>query len=285
MSSVAKVLSPVAAIGSGALKGLFGTDKGVTQTQSTNNSQTTNNPWSGVQPYLLDLFQRGQSSLDAGTPLTGQAAGTVSGMLSPGFLNPANNPAFRDSVNDALGLARSQFAGQYGGPAGQNLGNSGYQESLARGLGAAATNAYADQYNRNLSAQLGAVSAAPGLDAAASPFSNLEHYKSLLSLGLPFGQSSTQGTGTNQTPYYQNNTAQTLGIAATALPFLMMSDVRTKENIERVGTHDSGAGLYKYNYKGNPTPQIGVLAQEMEQVKPEAVHEIDGIRYVDFRMI
>jgi hypothetical protein len=195
-------------------------------------------------------------------------------MLNPGYLNPESNPAFRNSVNDALGLAKSQFAGQYGGPAGQNLGNSGYQEALARGLGSAATNAYADQYNKNAAAQLSAVSAAPGL--AAAP---LEQYKSLLAAGLPFSQS------TNQTPYYQNNTAQTLGIAATALPFLMMSDVRTKENIERVGTHDSGAGLYKYNYKGNPTPQIGVLAQEMEQVKPEAVHEIDGTKFVDFRMI
>lgn len=251
----------------GLTGGLFGTDKGTVQTQAINN------PWAGVQPYLLDIFQRGKSAVNAGSPLLSQASGAVGGMLSPGFLNPETNPAFRNSVNDALGLAKSQFAGQYGGPAGQNLGNSGYQESLARGLGAAATNAYADQYNKNVAAQLGAVSAAPGLQAAP-----LEQYKSLLSLGLPFGQS------TNQQPYYQNNTAQTLGIAAAAAPFIL-SDVRAKENIERIGTHDTGVGLYKYTYKGDATPQIGVLAQEMEQVKPEAVEEVNGVKFVNFRMI
>lgn len=265
MSSVFKGVGKV-------VGGLFGTDKGTVQTQATNN------PWSGVQPYLMDLFQRGQSAVNTQSPLTAQASGTVGGMLRPEFLNPANNPAFSSAVSDALGQARSAFAGQYGGPAGQNLGNSGYQESLARGLGSVAANAYADQYNKNLSAQLGAISAAPSLDAASSPFANLERYKSLLSAGLPFSQS------TNQQPYYQNNTAQTLGVAATVAPFLL-SDVRAKENIERIGTHDTGIGIYKYQYKGDATPQIGVLAQEVEQVKPEAVAEVGGLKMVNYRMI
>lgn len=276
MSSAAKkigtVVSPVAAISGGALKGLFGTDKGTIDTHATNS------PWAGVQPYLLDLFQRGQGAVNTPSPLAAQASNAVGGMLSPEFLNPSSNPAFAGAVSDAIGQAKSAFAGQYGGPAGQNLGNSGYQEALARGLGSVATNAYADQYNKNLSAQLGAISAAPGVEASASPFANLERYKSLLAAGLPFSQS------TNQQPYYQNKTAQTLGIAATVAPFLL-SDVRAKENIERIGTHDTGIGIYKYQYKGDSAPQIGVLAQEVEQVKPEAVAEVGGLKMVNYRMI
>jgi len=273
----------------GVTKGLFGTEKGTIQTQANSS------PWSGVQPYLLDLFQRGQSALNSApsqsSQYTNQAGQSLGGLLNPNPLplDPSSNPQFTGAINNALGLAKSQFAGQYGGAAGQNINNSGYQESLARGLGQAATSAYADQFNRNLDynrglmgLQLGAIGAAPGLDQAtnlySSPFTNLEQYKSLLSAGLPFSQS------TNQQPYYQNNTAQTLGIAATAAPFIL-SDVRTKENIERIGTHDSGAGIYKYQYKGNPAPQIGVLAQEMEQVKPEAVEEVGGVKFVNFRMI
>jgi len=49
----------------------------------------------------------------------------------------------------------------------------------------------------------------------------------------------------------------------------MFSDVRLKTNIKRIGTHDSGAGIYSYIKFGKP--EIGVLAQEIEQVMPHAV--------------
>jgi hypothetical protein len=256
------------------MSGLFGTKQKSAQTQ------TNNAPWAGVQPHLLNLFNRGASALNAANPLSMSAGNALGTYLSPGFLNPETNPAFRSSVNDALGLAKSQFAGQYGGAAGSNLSNSGYQESLARGLGAAATNAYADQFNKNQAAQLSAISAAPQADFAASPFANLERFKSLLGAGQGYGSS------TSQQPYYENRTANTLGLASLAAPFFLgFSDVRLKENIERIGTHDTGIGLYKYNFKGDPKPQIGVLAQELEKVKPEAVHDVGGVKMVDFRMI
>jgi hypothetical protein len=50
-----------------------------------------------------------------------------------------------------------------------------------------------------------------------------------------------------------------------------MSDIRTKENIQSVGALDNGLGVYSYNYKGDIRPQIGLLAQEVERVRPEAV--------------
>jgi hypothetical protein len=65
--------------------------------------------------------------------------------------------------------------------------------------------------------------------------------------------------------------------------FGKLSDVRAKENIEPVGKLDDGQKVYAYNYKGDPTPEIGLLAQEVEKVRPEAVATgPDGFKRVDY---
>jgi hypothetical protein len=122
------------------------------------------------------------------------------------YLNPSTNPFFTGAVNDALGLAKSQFAGQYGGQAGGNLGNSGYQEMLLRTLGNLSTNAFADQYGRERQNQLTASSSAPQFDASAmaSPFSPLREYAAILA-GAPGGQATTSQ------PLYTNPLAGALG--------------------------------------------------------------------------
>jgi hypothetical protein len=65
--------------------------------------------------------------------------------------------------------------------------------------------------------------------------------------------------------------------------FGKLSDVRAKENVTPVGKLDDGQKVYAYNYKGNPTPEIGLLAQEVEKVRPEAVATgPDGLKRVDY---
>lgn len=63
----------------------------------------------------------------------------------------------------------------------------------------------------------------------------------------------------------------------------IMSDKRTKENIKPVGKL-MGHKLYSYNYKADETkaPQIGVMAQEAERKRPDAVKEIGGIKHVSY---
>ena len=68
------------------------------------------------------------------------------------------------------------------------------------------------------------------------------------------------------------------------------SDERLKENIKKIGTLDNGLNLYSYNYKdGYDLPegrQIGVMAQEVEKVIPEAVvMETDGFRAVNYALL
>ncbi len=70
------------------------------------------------------------------------------------------------------------------------------------------------------------------------------------------------------------------GIASKFLPF---SDERVKENITPVGKTDDGQIVYKFNYKGDDVTQMGLLAQEVEQMHPDAVSEnAEGIKMVDY---
>lgn len=66
----------------------------------------------------------------------------------------------------------------------------------------------------------------------------------------------------------------------------LMSDERVKEDIERVGETDSGLPIYTYKYKGMDGPSfMGLLAQDVEEVFPDAVATIDGIKGVDYSRV
>ena len=68
----------------------------------------------------------------------------------------------------------------------------------------------------------------------------------------------------------------------------LMSDIRTKENIKQLGVLPSGLGVYEFEYKpefkafGGKGKHIGVMAQEVELVQPNAVIEINGYKVVNY---
>jgi hypothetical protein len=59
-----------------------------------------------------------------------------------------------------------------------------------------------------------------------------------------------------------------------------LSDERAKENLVRVG-EKHGVPVYNYNYKGDPTPHRGPMAQDVEKVLPESVISVGGVKMVD----
>jgi len=65
---------------------------------------------------------------------------------------------------------------------------------------------------------------------------------------------------------------------------ILASDIRVKDNIRRIGKIN-GFNLYEYQYKGENDNVIGVLAQEVERVNPDAVVIINGIRHVNYDLI
>jgi hypothetical protein len=63
------------------------------------------------------------------------------------------------------------------------------------------------------------------------------------------------------------------------------SDIRVKENIAKIGVTPGGFNVYSFNYIWDDEPQVGVMAQEVEQVLPEAVTTINGVKHVYYDMI
>ena len=82
---------------------------------------------------------------------------------------------------------------------------------------------------------------------------------------------------------------RSLGIAGLGM-YNAMSDIRTKTNIVPVGRLKNGLTQYEFNYRpdfGDPNIRYrGVMAQEVEQIKPEAVGVLpNGYKYVNYEMI
>jgi hypothetical protein len=78
-------------------------------------------------------------------------------------------------------------------------------------------------------------------------------------------------------------TAGMLGSAYMMAP--VASDVRLKTDIERIGTHKLGFGIYSFRYLWDRVKRIGVMAQEVLPILPQAV--VKGGRYlmVDYSLI
>ena len=74
-----------------------------------------------------------------------------------------------------------------------------------------------------------------------------------------------------------------MGIAQLGSLF-MGSDVRIKENIVPDGTW-KGHNVYHFNFIGDDVRRRGVMAQEVEQTRPDAVVEIDGIKHVNYGVL
>jgi hypothetical protein len=62
-----------------------------------------------------------------------------------------------------------------------------------------------------------------------------------------------------------------------------LSDVRAKEDIEEIGALHDGSPVYSFKYIGDPKTHVGLMAQEVEQRRPDAVvTRPDGLKMVDY---
>ncbi len=62
-----------------------------------------------------------------------------------------------------------------------------------------------------------------------------------------------------------------------------MSDIRLKENIRHVGSTNEGLPIYLYNYKGGNQMHMGVMAQDVAAMQPNALGPIvEGYGTVDY---
>ena len=64
------------------------------------------------------------------------------------------------------------------------------------------------------------------------------------------------------------------------------SDIRLKRNIHEVGATPDGLKLYSFRYNGDEETFVGVMAQDVLEVMPEAVvTRADGFYAVDYGML
>lgn len=218
----------------GAIAGGLLSSKGSKQAGTTNTIQS-NDPWVGAQPYLSQGFgqasgllgnQDWRATQDAlrlralvGSPVTDAAQNLATSTIRGDYLR--SNPFQNETVQDAMGMARSQINSQFGPFS--NYGSSGHQEWLGRGLMNAALPYLSQNYENERGRQYAAMAQAPALagtdyqdlgalqQADFMPWDFLGRYQGIVSGLNPGG-----GTTTTSQPYFSNPYSGAIGGAMLA---------------------------------------------------------------------
>ena len=240
-------------------------------------------------PYLQDMMQTvgddifkriGSQFAGAGRDITGNAAGlkAMGRGITEGQLPTLFNQYNLERANQS-DAAKTLFSG------GTNAASTAQgldQASLGQRMqGVSAAQAFMDARDQGANTILNLEEQMKDM-----PAEDLANYVSLLGSIAGLGGQS-KGTTT------QKGTAMGLGVSdaigGLGSVFKLLSDERAKEGTdggepEKVGSLADGTAIYRYRYKGDPkgTPQIGVMAQEVEQHSPDAVTEVGGVKFVDY---
>jgi hypothetical protein len=196
-----------------------------------------------------------------------------SNILNQGYNNALNTAVGQQGVNLAAQQA-NRAATQATADRIAGLGQQGFNQYATTGqnvagLGTAAQNA-AIQGGQ---AQMGAGAVEQATNQALNT-AKYNEFKEQQSYPFQVGQylaNIAEGTG-----------ALSGSTTTTAQPGGFFSDERLKENIEKVGKTYDGQHIYRYNYKGDPTTQIGLIAQEVEKHHPDAVGLAGGMKTVNY---
>lgn len=270
------------------------------------NNAFQGNPWDVEQAKLAnDLYATPDR-----TAAVGEAYKTLQTQLgdyaSGKFADPMSNPQIREMLtmvgDDISNRINAQFAG-----AGRDLSGAN-QTAVAKGVSQGTLGLLLDQYNKGQQQQVDAAKTLYGagtdssttqaqLDAARAqlrgsasgagktaldmqnqgandiltldqqikrlPYEDLAVLGSLLFPVAGLGeQQSQQGTSVTNT----KGTSVGAGLN-------LLSDERSKSDIEEIGKMADGTPMYRYRYKDDPsgTIHVGPIAQDVEDTHPEAV--------------
>ncbi len=242
----------------GLVKSIFG---GSSQ-KSTNQSQSTQE--SGNKAY-----DKISAAYDPAMGLTGQAGNAMAGLLGLGGDPAASSAAFNNYRNSSaydflLGQGQQ---GLIGANAARGLFNSG---ATAKGL---------EKYRYNLSSQF------------LNDYMNQVNQTGQLGLGAGqlVGNAGQYSKGQSTSSGTSSGSESTGGLGkAIGFGLSLLSDKRTKKDIQFVEEIEPGINKYLFRYKdeGSDVPlREGVMAQEVEKIYPEAVNTYFGYKVVDYAKI
>jgi len=144
---------------------------------------------------------------------------------------------------------------------------------------------------RKLAPTLGAaglsLSLAGGVYAAAAPTADIQTQNTEVSQEITLYEEEISDVGLGTFSAFDKEKVETsrrgLKFAAGGCGCGQASDIRLKRDITQVGEVDSGINLYRYRYLWSDTVYVGVMAQEVAAVKPDAVlRGADGYLRVDY---
>ena len=201
---------------------------------------------------------------------------------SPGFNEVTSSTIPQDSGNTMTALQALEQTPGYQFTRDQGLeavnrsaAASGYRGSgnvlqeLTKYASGLAQQTYADEFTRRYNIASLGVNAASNLAGAATQTGG-QAANALLEGSM--GKASAQGQ--------MGSSLMSMGGQMFA-----SSDIRIKENLKYIREHIPGINVYEFNYINSAKKFIGVIAQEVEKVMPEAVKEINGIKHVNYGML
>jgi hypothetical protein len=212
------------------------------------------------------------------SPALGAAQGYATDVLGGKYLG-ANNP-YTSAMLDATNRGVSDSVNSTFGRAGRTGGDQ-HVAVLGRSLADAGNQLRYTDYANERQAMQQTAGQVPGLESAQ--YSGIPSY---LAAAQTAGQIPWQGTQNyanstgglvggyttqtqTSTPSFLDSATQIAKAAGSA--YTAFSDRRLKKNIEQVGTLNDGLPVYEYDYIWGGERQRGVMADEVEQLRPWAL--------------
>jgi muramidase (phage lysozyme) len=188
------------------------------------------------------------------------------------------------AFGERSGLQRAQLAGQQSLATAQALApiyQQGYQQAVQTAQGQQGVVA-ADLARRMQAGQqvagIGTAAQQAGLQGAQAQIAagTVEQQTQQADLTARYQQFLQQRGYDFQTAQFLANIAMGTGslsgsTTTTTQPQGFFSDERLKHDAHRIGETDDGLPIYSYKYNGDNKTQIGLMAQDVERRKPEAV--------------
>ena len=181
-----------------------------------------------------------------------------------------NNPFFSSLAQDSQNRL---FANQ---AARGKVGSGGTAEALQNSLLRLGNDLVSQNINQRFNL------ATMGSNAAAGQATNA------LSTGRGISDLVTQGSNAQAAGVVgaadarTNARSQLLQLGSSGL--VALSDRRMKKDIKKIGFYKD-LPIYKFKYVWDEEEQIGFMAQDVQEVMPEAVINIDGILHVDYGVV
>lgn len=221
-----------------------------------------------IRGDLSPYNQFGQNALGPLNSLLGMSGGSV----DPATMQKAlqNMPGYQFTLNQGLQSVQNSAAAR-------GLGSSG---AALRGAADYATGLAQSNYDRYYNQLMQAA----GLGENAASMTGQFGTQTAQSIGQNLiGAANAQAAGQIGQANAWGGALSNIGSMAGLYAMGGFSDRRLKEQIVPIGKLDNGLTIYSYQFKGDDRCQIGLMADEVEKIHPDAVstHE-SGYKMVDY---